>query len=182
MEVIKEAVHLRAQGLTYKEISKELGVSVDWCKRNLKDVSKGKKEDPCMDELVALATRPQGIEDYIATGIIYKYHTNPSQNKVNYIKDKLKKTPNCIVHKGWIDHMKPIESHKSMNAFVLHLMDSVDLMVEEYTEMYPSTNKWSVRHEMLKLAFSDKIMGEPLGSRIARNELLAEMFADRSIN
>ena len=31
----QQAVVLRQQGLTYAEISKQLGISLDWCKRNL---------------------------------------------------------------------------------------------------------------------------------------------------
>ena len=34
-ETKQQAVLLREQGLTYKEISKLIPVSIDWCKRNL---------------------------------------------------------------------------------------------------------------------------------------------------
>ena len=177
-----KAMELRKQGLSYKEISSTLNgvLSVDWCKKNLKNILKGKKEDPCMDELILLASRPQGLQDYEAVGIMFKYNPDVSQNQINYMKDKLKKTPNCLLHKGWIDTMKPEQSHKSMNTFALHLMDSVDQMVDEYLDMYPNTNRWSVRNELLQLSFSDKINGGPLGTRIFRNELLAEMIADRN--
>ena len=75
--------------------------------------------------------------------------------------------------------MKPNESHKALNAFALHLMDQVDLMVEDYSEMYPNSNKWSVRYEMLKLAFSKQISPEPLTSRVYTNEKLAEAMEGR---
>lgn len=77
--------------------------------------------------------------------------------------------------------MKPNESHKAMNAFVLHLMDQVDLMVEDYIELFPNANKWSVRHEMLTLAFSDKISNISLNNRIYTNELVAERMEDRTL-
>lgn len=35
--------------------------------------------------------------------------------------------------------MKPNESHKAMNAFAMHLMDQVDLLVEDYAELSAPT-------------------------------------------
>lgn len=39
----EEAVALRQQGKTYAEISEQVGVSLDWCKRNLKSVRQEEK-------------------------------------------------------------------------------------------------------------------------------------------
>lgn len=96
------------------------------------------------------------------------------------MKDKAKEMePKCLIHSGWIDPMMPRDSHKAMNAFVLHLMDHVEELVEDYRELYPNTNEWAVKHEMLKLAFSSKISPESLGTRLSRNEKLAETLEDR---
>lgn len=184
MSVKEQAESLRKQGMTYKQIAAALdgAVSVDWCKRNLKSESKsnGGDNSKCVQEIVRLGERPEGITQYEANGVIYQYFPNANDNKLRYIKDKAKTlSSNCIIHTGWIDHMKPNESHKAMNAFALHLMDQVDLMVEDYSEMYPNSNKWSVRYEMLKLAFSKQISPESLTSRIYNNELLAEKMETR---
>lgn len=181
-DVKEQAIDLRKQGLTYTQISSSLdgALSVDQLKRLLKGVVKPKVIDKSVEEIITLGTRPQGVTDYEATGIIYKYHKNASKDKVRYLKDKAKEIKDCIIHSGWIDTMHPNESHKSMNAIVLHLMDQVDLLVEDYIEMYPTTNRWSVRHEMIKLAFANKISGEPYTSRIYKNELLAELMEERN--
>lgn len=183
-ELKERAESLRKQGLTYKQIVSALdgAVSVDWCKRNLKasNTSKGDDNSKCVAEIIALGERPEGVTQYEANGIIFKHFPNANDNKVRYIKEKAKTlSTNCIIHTGWIDHMKPNESHKAMNAFALHLMDQVDLMVEDYKEMYPNSNKWSVRYEMLKLAFSKQISPEALTSRVYNNELLAEKMETR---
>ena len=177
----EQAILLRQQGLTYPEISSALNgaISVDQCKRWLKGVTKAKPTDDCVEELIELGSRPQGITEYEATGIIFKHYPEASKDKIRYIKSKAKGDKQCIIHSGWIDPMKPNQSHTSMNTFVLHLMDHVDTLVEDYLEMYPNTNKWSVRHEMLKLAFSNKISGEPLSARLYKNELLAELLEER---
>lgn len=180
MENIKDrAIQLRKEGRTYPEISQALGVSVDWCKKNLRGVTKPKPTDACVEEIITLGLRPQGVTEYEATGVIFKHHTNASKDKVRYLKNKAKENKDCIIHSGWIDTMNPNQSHKSMNAIALHLMDQVDLLVEDYMGMYPSTNRWSVRHEILKLAFANKISGEPLSYRVYKNELLAEKLEDR---
>lgn len=183
VKVKEKALALRKQGFTYKEISSSLdgAVSVDWCKRNLKEKKTSTTDNKeCVKELIVLGERPEGVTHYEANNLINKYYPNANDNKIRYLKDKAKSSsPNCIIHTGWIDHMKPNESHKAMNAFALHLMDQVDLMVEDYNEMYPNSNKWSVRYEMLKLAFSKQISPEPITSRVYGNELLAERMETR---
>lgn len=181
--LIKEqAKALRLQGLTYAQISSALdgALSVDWCKKNLRDIQQPKQEDKCLEELLSLGCRPEGVTHYEANGVIYKYHPEANTNKLSYMKDKAKKVDKSfIVHSGWIDPMKPNESHKAINAFALHLMDQVDSMVDDYMFSYPNANKWSVRYEMLKLAFSKQISREPLTSRVYTNEKLAEAMEER---
>lgn len=182
MELKQKAISLRQQGFTYKEIVSALdgAVSVDWCKKNLKGVTRTQKKDECLQELIALGVRPCGVTEYEASKLIFKYHHNATKDKLRYIKDKAKEMePKCLIHSGWIDPMMPRDSHKAMNAFVLHLMDHVEELVEDYRELYPNTNEWAVKHEMLKLAFSSKISPESLGTRLSRNEKLAETLEDR---
>lgn len=186
MELKQKARDLRSQGLTYKQIVEALdgAVSIDWCKRQLKGSSHKSNDDntACIQEVITLGKRPEGVTHYEANGVIYKHFPNANEYKLRYIKDRAKiKGEDVIVHTGWIDHMKPNESHKAMNAFVLHLMDQVDLMVEDYIELFPNANKWSVRHEMLTLAFSDKISNISLNNRIYTNELVAERMEDRTL-
>ena len=179
----ERAVTLREQGYTYKQIVEALdgAVSLDWCKKTLKHIKKPKEDDECLKELLELGCRPEGVTHYEANGIIYKHRPNATKSNMDYIKEKAKKADSrFVIHTGWIDHMKPNESHKAMNAFALHLMDQVDLMVEDYIETFPNSNKWSVRYEMLKLAFSKQISPEPLLSRVYTNEKLAERMEDRN--
>jgi hypothetical protein len=185
VDLKEKALALRKQGLTYAQISSTLdgAVSVDWCKRNLKSSTRKDSGDnsECVSEIIKLGERPEGVTQYEANGIIFKYFPEANDNKLRYIKDRAKTlSDNCIIHTGWIDYMKPNESHKAMNAFAIHPMDQVDAMVEDYTEIYPNTNKWSVRYEMLKLAFSKQISPESLSSRINSNEVLAERMETRN--
>lgn len=182
---LREARSLRTKGLTYRQIVIELEgrISLDQCKRNLKGSKGGGKEriDPeCIREVILLGERPQGVMLYEANGVIKKYYADANDYKLRYIRDKAKgQSKNCIIHSGWIDYMKPNESHKAINAFALHLMDQVDSMVDDYMFSYPNANKWSVRYEMLKLAFDKAISPEGLKSRVNTNEVLAERMETR---
>jgi hypothetical protein len=180
-EILVQAKALRSQGLSYQQIVEKMDgqVTLDQCKKNLKGVNKPKQNDACVSEIIALGLRPEGVTEYEATGVVFKHHPNASKDKVRYAKKKARENKECLIHSGWIDHMKPTESHKSMNAYVLHLMDQLDLLVEDYMYSYPNSNKWSVKYEMLKLAFSSKISPEPLSGRLYRNELLAEEMENR---
>lgn len=180
-EIRREATRLRQEGMTYKEISSALNgaISVDQCKRWLKGVTAPKQNDACVEEIIQLGRRPQGVTEYEATGVIFKHHEQASKDKIRYLKNKAKEDRECLIHSGWIDYMKPTESHNALNAFVLHLMDHLDQLVEDYTHLYPNSNPWSVKHEMLKLAFSNKISAEPLSGRLYRNEQLAELMESR---
>lgn len=185
VDLKEKAESLRKQGMTYKQIVEKLdgAISVDWCKRNLKGVEGNTREriDPkCVDEIVLLGERPQGVLYYEANAVIMKYYPEANDYKLRYVRGKAKaQSNNCIIHNGWIDHMKPNESHKAINAFALHLMDELDSMVEDYMFSYPNATKWSVRYEMLKLALDQSISKESLNNRVYTNELLAETMETR---
>lgn len=182
-DVKAEAIRLRENGHTYKQISQLVNgaLSVDQCKRLLKDVVVNSDDKKCLEELIALASRPQGLTNYQAAGVVYKFFEDATDGKVKYMKDKAKKqAPNCLFHAGWIDPSKAVDSHKSLCALVLHISDEVDSLVEDYLFRYPSADRWAVKNEILKLSFSDKMSLEPLSIRISRNEQLVELMESRN--
>lgn len=180
--ILNEARRLRHEGKTYKEISQLLdgAVSVDWCKRNLKGTKQKESNQDCLNEIIEQGLRPRGVTEFEATGIVFKHYPSANTDKIRYLKRRAKELePNILIRKDWIDFEKPNECHKSLNAFTLHLMDTVDQLVEDFCESYPNSNPWAVKHEMLKLSFSSKISKEPLAARIHKNEILAEVLEDR---
>lgn len=181
-DIAEKAKTLRKEGCTYKEIVEKLDgeISLDWCKRNLRTVKKEGTNDKCLEELIALGTRQHGVGDFEAAAVIMKHHVNATPDKIRYVKRRAKElNTQFLIRPEWIDYERPNESHKAINAFSLHLMDTVDGLVEDYLTMYPNSNPWSVKHELLKLAFSSKISEEPLAVRIQRNELISELLEER---
>lgn len=177
----QEAEDLRRRGHTYKEIVQLLdgAVSIDWCKRNLKGLKQKEDNTACIQEVKELAIRPEGVSEYEATGVIYKHFENASVNKVRYIKRMIKKDPTCLIRPDWMDTHHPTESFKSIMALSVHLADEINCLVDDFMGRYPRANPWSVKHEILKLAFSDKVSVEPLTNRIHRNEVLIEKLEER---
>lgn len=179
------ALDLRKKGLTYKEISSALdgAVSVDWCKRNLKDVQKEKITDVCIEELIMKATKSEGISVYEANAIIFKHNQNKalSRDAIGNIRKKAKKTnPDCVFRPAWLDPIKPQESFKTMFAYIDHLIDETENMVRWYCDTYPLTNPSAVRYELTKYLFP-KISGETLAGRTMRTEDIVETLASRNI-
>jgi DNA-binding Lrp family transcriptional regulator len=171
--------------MKYKEISEQLGVSVDWCKRNLKSVKKDSDiiTEACVNELVSKATKPEGLTVYEANAIIFKHHKEKqlSKDQIRNIRDKaIDKNSDCIFRPPWVDATAPTKSYKSMLAYTSHMVDEMDNVVRWYCESHPTVNPHSVRYEILKHLFP-KISGEPLTGRMMRNEVMVELLENRSI-
>lgn len=177
----QKAAILRQQGLTYAEISNQLGMNLSWCKRHLKDVE---VEDPCTMELVQMAIRPEGVSVYEANAIIFKHNKDQAVTKDqlgNARKKAVRADENCVFRPSWLDVTKPIRSYKAMLAYTDHLLDQVDFMVKEYCEEFEGVHPDAVKYELLKYAFP-QISPEPLSGRINRTEVLVERMYDRNLS
>lgn len=184
-ELKQKATELRLEGKTYKQISEHLdgALSVDWCKRNLKGVGKEKMSDACVEELVLKATRPEGVSIYEANAIIYKHNKGKrlSSDDTKKIRKKaMYADSNCLFRPAWIDATKPVESYKSLLAYVDHILDEIDYVTRQYCDTYPTVNYNAVRYEVMKYTFP-KISPEPLSGRNMRFENIVEELASRRI-
>lgn len=125
-----KAEKLRISGKSYSEISKELGCSEVWCKKNLKGVVKHKKESDIVTYLTKRAREKSGI----TTGDIFQkaLGLNKSNSTITYkeeselvaqLKRKIKSNNGTIVRPHW---MVPDNSIKSLNL----VMSAVNMMDE----------------------------------------------------
>lgn len=182
----EKAESLRQKGHTYKEISQLLNgaVSVDWCKRNLKEVKKEKLTDACIEELILKATRPEGITVYEANSIIFKHNKdkNLSKDQIKNIRKKASTSnTDCLFRPAWVSPTAPVESYKTFLAYASHLIDELDNMTRWYCDTYPNTNQGAVRYELTKHLFP-KISAEPLHGRMMRTEVVIEELESRKID
>lgn len=180
-EDIKEkAISLRKEGMTYPEISSALdgAISVDWLKRNLKGVAKGDKQDACLDELIQLATRPEGVSVYEANGVIMNHNKdNPlSKDQIRYIRTRAKvRNPDCLFRPAWISTTAPADSFQSFCAYLLHMQDEIDNLVRWYCDTYPDTSPQAVKYELLEyLKPESRVSG-----RIDKAEKMIEVLESR---
>ncbi len=179
----EQATLLRQQGLTYPQISEHLNgaLSVDWLKRNMKGVTKGVQEDECITKLLQLATRPEGVSVYEANGVIMNHNKDKqlSKDQIRYIRTKAKnKDSSCLFRPDWVSTVTPAASFQSFCAYVIHMQDEIDHLVQHYCDTYPDTKPSSVKYELLSYLKPDKdSMG--LRKRIDRAEKLTEDMEDR---
>ena len=185
-ELKAEAVRLRQIGHTYKEISQLLNgaVSVDWCKKNLKQVKTPVvKDDQCLLDVIELAIRPEGVSVYEANGIIIRHSkaagVDVSKEQMRQIRDKAKtRNTECLFRPAWVSTEKPTESYKAFCSYLLHLQDEMDNIIRWYCDSFPEAQQSSVRYEILEYLKPTKD-GESLSRRISRTEKLCEQMEER---
>ena len=185
-ELKAEATRLRQLGHTYKEISQLLDgkVSIDWCKKNLKEVKiPAVKDDQCLLDVIELAVRPEGVSVYEANGIIIRHSkaagVEVSKEQMRQIRDKAKtRNPECLFRPAWVSTEKPTESYKAFCSYLLHLQDEMDNIIRWYCDSFPEAQQSSVRYEILEYLKPTKD-GESLNRRISRTEKLCEQMEER---
>ena len=185
-ELKAEATRLRQLGHKYKEISQLLDgkVSIDWCKKNLKEVKiPAVKDDQCLLDVIELAIRPEGVSVYEANGIIIRHSkaagVEVSKEQMRQIRDKAKtRNTECLFRPAWVSAEKPTESYKAFCSYLLHLQDEMDNIIRWYCDSFPEAQQSSVRYEILEYLKPTKD-GESLSRRISRTEKLCEQMEER---
>ena len=185
-ELKAEAIRLRQLGHTYKEISQLLNgkVSIDWCKKNLKEVkTPAVEDDQCLLDVIELAIRPEGVSVYEANGIIIRHSkaagVDVSKEQMRQIRDKAKtRNTECLFRPAWVSTEKPTESYKAFCSYLLHLQDEMDNIIRWYCDSFPEAQQSSVRYEILEYLKPTKD-GESLNRRISRTEKLCEQMEER---
>ena len=185
-ELKSEAIRLRQLGHKYKEIPQLLDgkVSIDWCKKNLKEVkTPAVEDDQCLLDVIELAIRPEGVSVYEANGIIIRHSkaagVEVSKEQMRQIRDKAKtRNPECLFRPAWVSTEKPTESYKAFCSYLLHLQDEMDNIIRWYCDSFPEAQQSSVRYEILEYLKPTKD-GESLNRRISRTEKLCEQMEER---
>lgn len=185
MEIIlsdlkEQAIALRKQGKTYKQIADELNneVSVDWCKRNLKAV-KQKTEDPALEEIITLAVRPEGCTNYELVGVLYKYQIETKGDYMTSYKRKAKtRNKHCLFRPGWMPTTEPKLGVHRMNTLASDLFERIQESVADFLQEFPEADAKSVAGELVKLA-NGWLLPENLETRLERNAETAQALEDR---
>ena len=138
-----KATTLKEQGKTYIEIAAELGCSVVWCKKNLKDTVKNKEGKEMLQKYIDLAKSSTGItsgqirkmlkQDHegTLTGMDDKQANEFLEVEVAKVKRKLQ-DEDCIVRPHW---MSPKHSNRSLRR-MLELVDDFDSRLYEMLEEF----------------------------------------------
>ena len=182
----QQAISLREQGMTYKQIVEQLPeLSLDWCKRNLKDVKHTGNMDACIQELIDKSCVPEGMTIFQANGIILRHFPElKKEDEKRYIREKAKKAnPKCLFRAGWVSVEEPNKSFQTLCALAIDLADILDDYAEQYVQRYPDADKRDVSTELHALIRPFKSRNfESLATRLGRNEALAELLEDRKDN
>lgn len=161
----KQAVQMRSEGASYKDIAATLaasGVTENWCKRNLGTVAVFDTHFFLMEQLLPLATRPEGISRLEFRTKIKGAYGIPFDEAIPQAIDK--RARRALPEDAFIrpDWMEPEAARASQNEILqdaIILFDRLDEMVAEFCEKYPTANPWHVRQEIITLGLGDHPAG-----------------------
>jgi hypothetical protein len=189
-EQMMHALNLRLAGSTYPKISKTLGISVDWCKRNLKDVVTIQSiESIIRSDISALALRPEGATFDECVQVFRKHGIESRQDyKRSYydIYSKVKKSlmrgdENHLFRREWMRSDNPRKSYKIISKIALEVMNCIGDCTDEFmNEIYPDCYDDQIIRNSIKYELKALVFGTPQGFNY--NEWLddqAEKLANR---
>lgn len=172
-----EALKLREEGKTYKDISEALGVSVDWCKRNLKGTKKDHPDKPLIQALVRISTRSGGCTDKEAIAMMFKHyndHRGGTKPNIYEIKKAVRKVaPDAIFIPSWMSMENPHSSFETLITEVNSLYEHVEDRIQEFISKYSDVDPNSLRRELCYLLFPFSST-ESVTSRLERFESLLQ--------
>ena len=99
---LNKATALRLQGCTYKQISLEMGCSVAWCKKNLKDIHKHEEPEPVVTSARPLKFMRTTIT--LENGTIQPARINIDTGEIKLYKYKSYDSYNSIKVTGKMDN------------------------------------------------------------------------------
>lgn len=167
------AVSLRKEGKTYKEIVELCGeidpdksVSLDWCKKNLKDVEKEiAAEALCLDQIAKLAVMPKGISSVECKMIIKHNHKLTDAEEIFKLYKKYKAKTLASVPKAFFrpSCLQPNQAKQSFKKIISsgnYIYDIVADYVSDICQQYPEVYSHAVRRELASIVFPElKLMG-----------------------
>lgn len=167
---LEKAKVLREQGYTYQEIAEKLGCSVDWCKRNLKGVSKNTQEKKAIDKATKIAQSNEGItngEIRQLVQIVYPYeeakeYATTEAKAMARFKAAINKAENTLIRPYW---MKPQEAHYSLKlilAAVDNINQSMTTEVDYIRKQLDQDQSYdmSIRYAIIKLLLGSGLVPE----------------------
>lgn len=186
-----QAIELRAAGQTYQQIAESTGYSVDWCKRNLKDVEKNGQEKQAIRDAIKLAQSSTGITvaqiKYLVRSVYpfqdTKEHREMEDKAIKRFKSAIKRADNALIRPYW---MQPENARLSLNL----IMASTDAVMVSLNSAADHVRKTldldmtydiSVRHAIIKLLYGSGLVPEGIENHCDRlNDLVLTLEARNS--
>lgn len=139
----EKAVALKEQGKTYTEIAAELGCSVDWCKRNLKEVVKNKEGKEMIEKYISQSKSKQAITSGQIKKMLLEDFANDIETmseveKEDFVESKTKSIKRKITEAGGVVRplwMHPKHSKESFQR-VLDLVNDFDSRLYDLLEEF----------------------------------------------
>lgn len=181
----EEAVTLRLQGLTYKQIAGKLKCSVRWCEVNLKGVEK--PTCPLLEEVIKCGLSEDGVTNSQIRMWVDEAHPEATKEQkestMKSLKWKAKQKANIVIRPGW---MKPKEAKlclKTMLEYANELYEEKDRLAWSYIQKMGLSKECFnvVRRELNELSSPmTAIVPEGVMNRCERYSVIAGKLQERN--
>lgn len=151
-EIKDKAIALREEGKSYREISTTLNVSIDWCKKNLKHITKGHLNNDVLDALVSLAIRPEGCS-YKELSFLLAKHGISKDKKEAYKRKAKAINPSCLFRPDWMSPNNPKESLDTLYSLAENLHERFHTAINEWHTLQPEQDVYAMKWVLGTLVF-----------------------------
>jgi hypothetical protein len=181
---------LREQGMGYAEIAQQTGCSIDWCKRNLKGVSKNKSEKEAIKQCVSLAQSKDGITNGEIKSLVrsvYPFEDSKEyeimeKKAITRFKSVINKSENTVVRPYW---MQPRNANLSFRL----VLSSVDIISQRMNDEVDNIRKIlnldirydsSVRYAIIKMLMGSGLAHEGVANHCEHLESVSCKLEERN--
>ena len=189
------AIKLREEGLSYKQISAELGCSIDWCKRNLSNTTKNKLKEEKIRDLVIKAQQPEALTkseirlvvletDRPESNMTKLQFNEEVRTKVNNIASKINKKEGTIIRPTWMNPNNAESCYYKLAEFAEILDAQLDELVNSYfMETGTEVTEWSKKSflcALLQISKASQVMNVSPTTLLTNYEEIARKLVERN--
>lgn len=184
----EKAIELRQSGLSYPEISKTMGCSVDWCKHNLKGIGEQSKDKPIIQEIRRLGRLETGVTSGEIKDLVKQAYPDlygdELQAKITEIKKASRRgNKDVIIRPYWMVAECPHECITTIMDMAQEVYYTMHYLGTKYRKLYdlPESYQKSIVYalSMLSAGENNKLMPQGLLEYGAYLEGVADTLSER---
>lgn len=166
----EEAIKLRIEGNTYKQIAESLNCSVVWCKKNLSNVKQDNIDSQMLDNILYKGLSSEGITRLEIYSIIKENYHSMDNESINLRLDRIVASmkynnKQFLIRPVWMLPDSPQHCTNAMMDMAQDINETLRHCAKKYVKFYdlPESSVDSVMYELARLASPSNTKALPGG-------------------